>query len=79
MSAIKLLAFALIVAGIAGLAYRGFTYTKSSDTASVGPLSLTVRDREHVSIPLWAGVAAIAAGVVILATGAGTGRSSRAL
>ena len=66
MNAIKLLAIALIVAGILGLAYGSFTYTKESHDAKLGPVEISVKDKETVNIPVWAGVAAIVAGVLLL-------------
>jgi hypothetical protein len=58
----KLLGLVLIVAGVLGLAYGSFTYTKDTHEAKVGPLSLTVKDKETVNVPVWAGVVAILAG-----------------
>lgn len=69
MGPAKILAIVLIVAGILGLAYGTFTYTKETHTANVGPLTLSVKDKETVNIPLWASVGAIVAGVVLLVVG----------
>ncbi len=66
MNAAKLLAIALIVAGSLGLVYGGFTYTKDTQTAKVGPLELTVKDTQTVNVPIWAGVAAILVGGILL-------------
>ena len=66
MNTIKMLAIILIVAGVLGLTYGGFTYTKDTQQAKLGPISLTVKDTETVNIPIWAGVAAIAAGLMLL-------------
>lgn len=66
MSAVKMLAIVLIVAGALGLAYGSFTYTKETHEAKLGPIELTVKDKETVNIPIWAGVGAIVAGVVLL-------------
>jgi hypothetical protein len=68
MGSIKVLAIALLAAGILALVYRGFTYTKDTDKASLGPIQLVVQDKEHVNIPVWAGVAAIVAGGALLLT-----------
>jgi hypothetical protein len=62
MSAVKILGIVLIVAGILGLAYGGFSYTKETHDASIGPLELSVKERETVNVPVWAGVAAIVVG-----------------
>ena len=66
MNAVKILAIALIVAGGFGLLYGGFTYTKDTHEARLGPIVLTVKDKETVNIPVWAGVASLAAGMVLL-------------
>jgi hypothetical protein len=66
MSAIKIVAILLIAGGIIGLVYGGFTYTKTTHEAKLGPLELTVKDKETVNIPIWAGVGAIVVGGVLL-------------
>jgi hypothetical protein len=66
MNAIKMLGIVLIVAGGLGLLYGGFTYTKDTHEAKVGPIELSIKDKETVNIPIWAGVGAIAAGVILL-------------
>jgi len=66
MSALKVVAIVLIVAGIAGLVYGKFTYTKATHEANLGPLSLSVKEKKTVNVPLWAGIAAIVAGALLL-------------
>ena len=66
MNAIKMLAIALIVVGGLALAYGGFTYTKDTHQAKLGPIELSVKETQTVNIPIWAGVAAIVAGAVLL-------------
>jgi TRAP-type C4-dicarboxylate transport system permease small subunit len=66
MGSIKIAGIALIVAGLLGLAYGGFTYTKETHDTKIGPLELSVKDKERVNIPIWAGVAAVVAGGVML-------------
>lgn len=66
MSALKLVAILLIAAGAAGLVYGGITYTKSTHDAKIGPLEFSIKDKETVNIPVWAGVGAIVAGGVLL-------------
>jgi hypothetical protein len=61
-----MLAIVLIVAGGLGLAYGGFTYTKDTHEARLGPIELTIKDKETVNVPIWAGVGAIVAGVILL-------------
>lgn len=69
MNAIKVLAIALIVAGVLGLVYGGFSYTKETHEAKLGPIELTVKDKQTVNVPVWAGVGAIAIGGVLLLLG----------
>jgi TRAP-type C4-dicarboxylate transport system permease small subunit len=69
MSALKIVAILLIAAGILGLVYGGFTYTKSTHEAKLGPLELSVKDKETVNIPIWAGIGAIVVGGVLLFVG----------
>ncbi|MFP5408156.1 MAG: hypothetical protein ACLGGY_02625 [Gammaproteobacteria bacterium] len=66
MNAIKMLGIALIVAGGLGLLYGGFTYTQDTHEAKLGPIELSVKDKKTVSIPIWAGVGAIAVGAFLL-------------
>lgn len=61
-----MLAIVLIVAGGLALAYGGFTYTKETHQTKVGPIEFSVKDTETVNIPIWAGVAAMVAGVLLL-------------
>jgi hypothetical protein len=58
MSAIKIAAVVLIVAGVLGLAYGSFSYTKETHHATLGPIDLSVKDRETINVPVWAGVGA---------------------
>lgn len=66
MSAIKIVAIALIVAGILGVMYGKFSYTKETHETKLGPIELSVKEKQTVNVPAWAGVAAIAAGAVLL-------------
>lgn len=67
MGSIKIAGIVLIAAGLLGLAYGGFSYTKETHDTKIGPLELSVKDKERVNIPLWAGVAVVVAGGVMLA------------
>lgn len=69
MNAIKATAIALILAGALGLLYGGFSYTKETHEANVGPVKLSVTDKETVNVPVWAGVGAIIIGVTLLGFG----------
>ncbi len=69
MAPIRIIAIALIVAGVLGLAYGGFSYTRETHEARIGPLALQVQEKEYVNIPLWAGVTAIVIGGVLLVVG----------
>jgi uncharacterized membrane protein YidH (DUF202 family) len=66
MNAYTIVAIVLIVAGILGLVYGQFSYTKESQGAKLGPIELTIKEKQTVNIPLWAGVGAIVAGAALL-------------
>ena len=69
MNAIKIVAIALIVAGVLGLTYSSFSYTKDTDQVKLGPLEMTVKEKQTVNVPVWAGVGAIALGGLLLLFG----------
>lgn len=73
MNAIKLLAIALMVGGVLGLVYGGFSYTQDTTAVKLGPIELSVQERKTVNVPLWAGIGAIVVGGVLLVVG-GKGR-----
>ncbi|MDO9509644.1 MAG: hypothetical protein Q7I97_09975 [Thermovirgaceae bacterium] len=62
MSAAKIVALALIVAGILGLVYGGFSYTKETQQVKLGPIEVSVNEKKTVNVPMWAGVGAIVIG-----------------
>jgi hypothetical protein len=66
MSTVKILAIVLIAAGTLGLVYGNFSYTKETHEAKIGPIELSMKDKETVNIPVWAGVGAIVVGGLLL-------------
>jgi len=66
MNPIKMLAIALIVAGMLGLVYGSFSYTKDTHETKIGPIDISVKDKETVNVPAWAGVGAIVIGGLLL-------------
>jgi LPXTG-motif cell wall-anchored protein len=62
MGLVKIVAIVLILGGLLGLGYGGFSYTKETQEAKIGPLELSVNETKTVNVPVWAGVAAIVAG-----------------
>ena len=66
MSPVKIVGIVLIVAGVLGLVYGSFSYTKETHKAELGPLKIQVAEKETVNVPQWAGIAAIVAGALLL-------------
>ena len=66
MNAIKMFGVILLIAGALGLAYGSFSYTKETHDAKIGPLEMSVQEKEHVNIPKWAGIGAILLGGALL-------------
>ena len=69
MNSTKIIAIVLIIAGVLGLAYGQFSYTKETHDAKIGPIEMSVKDKETVNIPVWAGVGAIVIGAGLLLAG----------
>lgn len=69
MTAIRIVAIVLLVGGLAGFLTGGFSFNKETTAAKIGPLSLTVREKESVNIPQWLSLAAVAVGALMLVTG----------
>ncbi|MFL6659222.1 MAG: hypothetical protein ACJ8GW_14175 [Massilia sp.] len=69
MNTTKIIGIVLLVGGILGLALGGFSYTKESTKAELGPISLSVSEKKTVNIPLWASVIAMVAGAGVLVAG----------
>jgi len=65
----KIVGIALIAGGILGLVYGGFTYTKETHETKIGPLVLSITDKETVNVPIWVGVGAVVIGGLILGFG----------
>ncbi|HVR42103.1 MAG TPA: hypothetical protein VMS56_01555 [Thermoanaerobaculia bacterium] len=66
MNVLKVVGILLIVAGTLALLYGGFTYTKDTHEADLGPIEFSVKEKERVNVPVWAGAGAIIVGVVLL-------------
>jgi TRAP-type C4-dicarboxylate transport system permease small subunit len=69
VNATKLIGLILVVGGALALAFGGFSYTKDTSAVKVGPLELSVKEKETVNVPLWAGLGAVVIGGVLLAFG----------
>jgi len=66
MNGIKMIGVILLLAGALGLAYGSFSYTKETHDAKIGPLEMSVQEKERVNIPKWAGIGAILLGGALL-------------
>ena len=66
MNAVKILAIVLIAAGVLGLVYGSFSYTKETHQAKLGSVELSIKEKQTVNVPVWAGVGAIVIGSALL-------------
>lgn len=73
MNSLKLVAIVLVVGGILGLAYGGFSYTKDTTVVKLGPLEISAQERKTINVPMWAGIGAIVAGGLLLVLGSKKG------
>jgi hypothetical protein len=69
MNPTRIIAILLIVGGALGLLYGSFSYTKDTTAVKLGPIELSVKEKQTVNIPLWASIAAIVAGAAVLVVG----------
>ena len=58
----RMIAIVLLAAGVLALVYGGFSYTRQTREARVGPLEFSVSEKQRVNVPVWAGVVLVAAG-----------------
>ena len=66
MNTTKIVAIVLIVAGALGLLYGGFSYTKDTTAVKLGLIELSVKEKQTVNVPVWAGVGAMLIGGLLL-------------
>jgi len=69
MNGTRIIGVVLIVAGVLGLLYGGFSYTKDTTAVKLGPIELSVKEKETVNVPIWAGIGAIVVGGLLLVFG----------
>jgi hypothetical protein len=69
MNARLLVGIVLIVLGILGLAYGGFSYTTRERVVDAGPIQIDATRRHTVPIAPIVGGLALAGGIVLLVTG----------
>jgi len=69
MNPVKVIAIVLIIAGVLGLVYGGFSYTKDTTVVKLGPLEVSAKEKQTVNVPMWTGVGAIAIGGLLLVFG----------
>jgi TRAP-type C4-dicarboxylate transport system permease small subunit len=69
MNPVKVIAILLIVVGVLGLVYGGFSYTKDTTVVKLGPLEVSAKEEQTVNVPMWTGVGAIVIGGLLLVFG----------
>lgn len=69
MNAARITGIVLIVLGLAGFFTGGFSFTKDTTKAEIGPIKLQVQEKESVNVPQWLSIGALVLGGVVLALG----------
>ncbi|MBX3653095.1 MAG: hypothetical protein KIS62_17580 [Ramlibacter sp.] len=69
MNAARITGIVLIVLGLAGFFTGGFSFTKDSTKAEIGPLKLQVQEKQAVNVPQWLSIGAMVLGAVVLVAG----------
>ena len=66
MSGTRILGIVLLVAGILGLLYGHFDYTKETHQGQIGPFRFSITEKETTVIPSWVSIAVIVVGAALL-------------
>ena len=69
MNAVKIVGILLVLVGLGGFFTGGFSFTKDTTAAKIGPIELTVKEKESVNIPQWLSLGAVALGAIVLVAG----------
>lgn len=69
MNPAKIAGIVLIAAGLLGLVYGGFSYTKDTTVVKLGSIELSAKEKQTVNIPIWGGVGAVVVGALLLLVG----------
>jgi hypothetical protein len=64
-----IVAIALIVLGVMGLAYGGITFTHQKKVADLGPIQVTHEEHDRLPLPPIAGGVCLVSGIAILILG----------
>ncbi len=67
MTATRIIGTLLLVLGMAGLFTGGFSFTKSTTKAQLGPIKLQVQEQEAVNVPQWLSLGSMVLGGILLA------------
>ena len=66
MTGMRILGVILLILGLAGFFTVCFSFTKETTQARIGPLELSVKEKESVNVPQWLSIGAIAVGALVL-------------
>ncbi len=69
MKPLSIVGIALIVLGLAALAYQGFSYTSREKIVDIGPIEATANTEKTVPVPPIVGIVAVVGGVALLVAG----------
>ena len=65
----RMIGIVILAAGILALVYGGFSYTRQTHDAKVGPLEISLSENRRVNVPVWAGVVLAVVGGGLLISG----------
>jgi hypothetical protein len=65
----RMIGIVVLAVGILALVYGGFSYTRETHDVKLGPVEFSVKEKQRVNVPLWAGVAFAVVGAGVLISG----------
>lgn len=69
MNGFKLVAVILIALGGIVLAIGSFSYTRQKEQVKLGPIEMSIKQKQTVNLPVWLGAGVLIAGVLLLLAG----------
>ena len=69
MKPLSILGLILVIAGVVGLALGHLSFTTEKKVIDLGPIQATTQEQHTIPVPDIAGIAAVAAGVILIVMG----------
>jgi hypothetical protein len=69
MKIINVIGIILILLGIAGFIWGGFSYSSNETVAQAGPIKVNAQKQHNVAVPFWASGVVLGVGIILSVVG----------